>query len=649
MWTAINDDKATIIAQWTLGRSLIHLDVLPISDCEPIYSICLEATVTDSQNSAAATLGDQFIIKIDPENKKQVITGKSGVLENIEIVLDFSKIYKNPEITTVSTDDTRPNILVVVLDDTGFADYAFTGSEISTPNLDSLRNEGKLFTNFHTLPTCSPTRSVLMTGVDNHLNGFGSMSEFLADNQKGMPGYEGYLNDNVVTIPQLLKDNGYHTYMTGKWHLAYGISDPTNNWEKWSKYDPHARGFEETFTVEIPGSHFTNLGEDPHHVPIATRNAIQVDYPQQYIDDVFTDNMIQFIDKNRDDGKPMFMYLSFWNNHWPIQAPQEYIKKYDGKYDAGWDKIREQRFDKQKELGLIPQDMQLPSRNGLVPAWDSLNATQQQQEAKKMEIFAAMLDSLDNNLGRVVDHLKETGEYNNTMIIVFADNGAESTVPTKKVLHSTPGSEMDFQKWLETTYNNSFENWGNGNSMIGIGLGWSQVGNTPLLREKGFETEGGTRVPMLVKLPNKIQESRSNAFSIVTDVAITILDYAQVQHPGTTYNGQPIAPVDGKSLRPILEDKAQKVYGDDEVIGAELFGNSALYKGDWKVSRHLPQMGDGNWKMYNLAEDVAEQNDLSEKYPERLNEMIKDYDEYAKRVGVIPPIGVEIPREADTG
>ncbi|MBM2853037.1 MAG: arylsulfatase [Candidatus Nitrosotenuis sp.] len=512
----------------------------------------------------------------------------------------FGIIIKEATITETEQKDNRPNILVVVLDDTGFADYAFTGSEISTPNLDSLRNEGKLFTNFHTNPTCSPTRSVLMTGVDNHLNGFGSMAEFIAGNQKGMPGYEGYLNDNVVTIPQLLKDNGYHTYMVGKWHLAYGISDPTNDWEKWTKYDPHARGFEETFTVEIPGSHFTNLGEDPIHVPIATRNGVQVDYPQQYIDDVFTDNMIQFIDKNHEDEKPMFMYLSFWNNHWPIQAPQEYIKKYEGKYDVGWDKIREQRFDKQKELGLIPQDMQLPPRNNLIPAWDSLNATQQEQEAKKMEIFAAMLDSLDNNLGRAVNHLKEIGEYDNTMIVVFADNGAESTDPTKKVLHSTGGSEMNFEKWLETTYDNSFENWGNGNSMIGIGLGWSQVGNTPLLREKGFETEGGTRVPMLVKLPNKIQESSSNAFSRVTDVAITILDYAQVQHPGTTYNGQLIAPVDGKSLRPILEDKAQRVYGDDEAVGAELFGNSALYKGDWKVSKHVFPFGDDTWKLYNL-------------------------------------------------
>jgi arylsulfatase len=235
------------------------------------------------------------------------------------------------------------------------------------------------------------------------------------------------------------------------------------------------------------------------------------------------------------------------------------------------------------------------------------------------------------------------------MIIVFADNGAESSDPTKKVLHSSGDSEMDFEKWLHATYDNSFENWGNGNSMIGIGLGWAQVGNTPLLREKGYETEGGIRVPMLVKLPGKDQETSSDAFSRVTDVAVTILDYAQVQHPGTTYNDQQIHPIEGKSLRPILDDGAQRVYEEDEPVGAELFGNSALYKGNWKASKHVPPFGDGNWKLYNLADDIAEQNDLSAEYPEMLDQMIKDYDEYAKRVGVIPPIGLEIPREADTG
>lgn len=649
MWIAIEGDKVTTIAQWTLGRSLIHSNILPSSECESPYSICLEATVTDSQNSAAVKPGDKFIIKVDLENKKQMIVGKSGVLENIEIVLEVNKIYKSSEISTISvSENTRPNILVIVLDDTGFADLAFTGSEISTPNLSSLRNEGKLFTNFHVLPTCSPTRSVLMTGVDNHLNGLGTMTEFTADNQKGMPGYEGHLNDNVITIPQLLQDNGYHTYMTGKWHLAYGAFDPTQDWEKWSRYDPHAKGFEESFTVEIPGGHFSNTPEAPGHIPIATRNGEQVEYPQRYIDDVFTDYMIQFIDKNYGDGKPMFMYLSFWNNHWPIQAPQEYISKYDGVYDVGWDKIREQRFERQKELGLIPQYMELSPRISLVPAWDSLNATQQKQEAKKMEIFAAMLDSLDHNVGRTVDHLKETGEYDNTVIFVFADNGAESTDPTKKVGHDSTTPE-EYQTWLNTHYNNDFENWGNGDSFLGIGLGWAQVGNTPLLREKAFQTEGGTRVPMLVKLARTDQESSSNAFSRVADVAATILDYAQVQHPGTDYNGQKIHPMEGKSLKSILDDEAESVYDENDPVGAELFGNSALYKGNWKASIHFFPLGDGMWKLYDLAQDIAEQNDLSDEYPEILDQMIKDYNDYAKRVGVVPPIGLEAPREADTG
>ena len=546
----------------------------------------------------------------------------------------------------ITSKDSRPNILVAVLDDTGFAELGFTGSEVVTPTLDSLKNEGKLFTNFHTAPTCSPTRSMLLTGVDNHLNGLGSMSEGLTPNQKDKPGYEGYLNDNVVTVPQLLKDSGYHTYMTGKWHLAYGAFDPTQDWEKWSRYDPHSKGFEETFSVEIPGSHFNNLPLVEGHVPIAARNGEKIDYPQKYIDDVFTDYMIQFIDKNSSDGKPMFMYLAFWNLHMPIQAPQEYIKKYEGKYDAGWDKIREQRFEKQKELGLIPQDAKIPSRDPLVPAWNTLSQEEKKQEAKKMEIFVAMLDSLDHNLGRVIDHLKETGEYENTIVFVFADNGAESTDPTTHAAHG--GDPETYFSWLNTTYNNTFSNWGNGNSLLGIGPGWSQVSNTPFLKEKTFETEGGTRVPMVIKLTGKNQESSTDAFSRVVDVSSTILDYAKVHHPGTTYNEQQINPIEGKSLRQVLEGNTQRVYDENEPVGAELFGNSALYKGDWKALKLVPPFGDGKWKLYNLKNEVGETTDLSEKYPEMLKEMIKNYDDYAKRVGVVPPEGLKLPEEEIT-
>ena len=646
MWTAIDGNKATTITQWSLGRAIIYSDIAPLTECDTSYSVCFEATVSDVKNSAATKPGDQFIIKIDPQNKKQIIMGKAGFLENTEILLSLDKIYTD-SIHKTSTEDTRPNILIAVLDDTGFADLAFMGSEIPTPTLDALKAEGKLFTNFHTLPTCSPTRSVLMTGVDNHLNGFGTMMEFMVENQKGKPGYEGYLNDNVVTIPQLLLDNDYHTYMTGKWHLSYGSSDPTQDWEKWSRYDPHSRGFEETFSVEIPGSHFTNMGITPSHIPIATRNGEQVDYPQQYIDDVFTDNMIQFIDKNRADGKPMFMYLAFWNNHWPIQAPQEYLKKYEGKYDAGWDKIREQRFEKQKELGIIPQDMVLSPRLDLIPAWDSLNSTEQQQEAKKMEIYAAMLDSLDHNLGRVINHLKETGEYDNTMIFVFADNGAEGGDPTKVAGHGA--DPTTYHEWLHANYDNTFSNWGNGNSFLGIGLGWAQVGNTPLFREKGYTTEGGTRVPMLIKLPGKNQESTTDAFTRVADVSATILDYAQVQHPGSIYEGKQIHPIEGRSLRPILDETRQTIYGVDEPVGIELFGNSALYKGEWKALFLAPPAGDGIWKLYKISQDIGEQNDLSSENPEKLVELLNDYEEYANRVDVITPEGLDLSKYSDPG
>ena len=646
MWTGIKDTEGIFINQWELGRTKIHTTLSPMETCEPEYKICKNAIVVESTNSAAVSVGDRFTIKIDSENKKQVITGIEGFLENVDIVIDFTKIYDRTNYKSVSYTDTRPNILLVVLDDVGFADLSITGSEIPTPTFDSLRNEGKLFTNFHTLPTCSPTRSVLMTGVDNHLNGLGTMTEMMAPNQIDQPGYEGYLNDDVVTVPQLLQDHGYHTYMTGKWHLSYGAFDPTDNWEKWLEYSPHARGFEETFSVELPGSHFTDIGLNEGHIPVALRNNEVVDYPQTYIDDVFTDYMIEFINKNESDEKPMFMYLSFWNAHYPIQAPEDYIKKYEGMYDAGWDVIREQRLEKQKELGLISQEMVLPPRNDWIPAWDALNATQQKQESKKMEIYAAMIDSIDDNLGRVVDHLKAIDQYDNTVIFVFADNGAEATDPTKVGHGADPKT---YHQWLENTYNNEFPNWGNGDSYLGIGAGWAQVGNNPLFREKGYQTEGGTLVPMIVKIPEQNFHSKTDAFSRVADVSATILDYAQIQHSGEMYNGQKIYPMNGKSLKPILDGDLEKIYGDDEPIGSELFGNSALYKGDWKALYLDPPMGDGTWKLFNLAQDRGEQNNLSTQNPEKLDELIRDYEDYAKRVGVITPEGLEIHVESDIG
>ena len=541
------------------------------------------------------------------------------------------------------TKDSRPNILVIVLDDVGFSDLGFTASEINTPVMNSLAENEILMTNFHVTPTCSPTRAVLLTGVDNHLNGFGTMNELLVDNQRGIPGYETYLNDDVVTIPTLLKDAGYHTFMSGKWHLSYGgtTKDYASHMDFWSNYDPYSKGFTETFSAALPGSHFDETPVTYGYEAFYNRNNERVTLPDDfYTTDDYTDYMIEFVDTHHSDDKPMFMYLAYWASHFPLHAPQEYIDRYDGVYEKGWDEIRKERFELQKELGLIPESTEFPPRWDKVPSWDELTPEEQAFQAKKMQVYAGMTENMDENIGRLIDHLKEIGEWDNTLLFIFSDNGAESADVKKKIFAGDSNDE--YNEFFEQ-FDNSVENIGTDTSLESLGIAWAQVGSTPLYREKVFQTEGGTRVPMIVKLPNDSVNFKTNAFSHVQDLGPTILDYANVEHPGTSYNDHKIHPMDGRSIKPFLQGETVLIYDEDEPFGAELFGNKALYKGDWKALSLVSPFGDG-WQLFNLIEDVGEQNDLSNEYPELLEEMIADFEDYEERVGIVYPEGLTLPR-----
>ena len=580
------------------------------------------------------------------------ISGDAACVKSTSVkkltTIGFGTIEKEASMMTETSDDVRPNILLIVLDDVGFADLGFTGSEIDTPVMNSLSENEIFMTNFHVLPTCSPTRSVLLTGVDNHLTGFGSMSEFVTAEQKGQPGYEGYLNYDVVTVASLLEDAGYHTYMSGKWHMSYGanvknMTDADLEYDNWGKYDPYNRGFEESFSVSLPGSHFNEMGQTYDHTGFYTRNAERVTLPDDfYSGDAYVDTLIEMIDENYGDGQPMFMYLAFWESHFPIHAPQEYIDKYEGVYDKGWDEIRKERFELQKELGLISVDMELPARNDHVPAWSELTQEEQAREAKKMQVYAGMTETIDVNIGRTIQHLKDIGEWDDTLLFIFSDNGAESTeIDTVWA----PGEDADrYAEWMDTNFDDSIEVIGTENSNASIGPGWAQVGSTPLYREKGYMSEGGIRVPMIVKLPNHDENFKNNAFSHVIDITPTILDYAGVIHPGTFYDGRDVLSMEGKSLKPLFEGESDKIYGDDSFT-VELFGNKAVYKGEWKALQLVPPFVESaEWKLFNMSEDIRELNDLSREYPELLEELIQDYADYAERVGVIETKGLEIPR-----
>lgn len=533
--------------------------------------------------------------------------------------------------------DNRPNILLIIGDDFGFSDIGSFGSEISTPNLDKLANEGKILTNYHTNPSCSPARLALLTGVDNHIGGIGAMSEKLVSNQVGKPGYEGYLNERVVTIQELLRESGYHTLMAGKWHLS--------GTQLVNGTTPYDRGFEEVFTlVSSGGQHFNS---DPYYAeghPVFMHNdkVVQRDN-KTYSNDLYTDTTLDQIKKFHGDGKPLFVYLAFQVAHSPFQAPQEFINKYEETYKVGYDKIREQRFDKQKQLNIWPAEMKLPQRIPIAETWESLSPDEKAYRAKVLAVHAAMIDNMDFNIGKVIKYLKDIGEYDNT-IIIFASDNAGSEPVDMNIFAGQAATKEQTQKFL-AGFNNSVPNIGNSNSLVNYGA-WGSISSvSPLSYFKLSQGEGGIRSPFIIKLPNAEVKSSPDilrTYVNVRDITPTLLDYTGVQYP-STFNGKEVHSVMGKSLKPLLEGTVDRVYGADEAVSQELFNSTSVFMGDWKAVSNIPPVSDGKWHLFNITSDVGENNDLSTQYPEVLQKMTQAYDQYAKAVGVVVPSESLIP------
>jgi arylsulfatase len=532
-------------------------------------------------------------------------------------------------ITSVVEAAKRPNIVLIVGDDIGYSDAGSYGGEISTPNIDALAVKGIKLTNYRTAASCSPTRSMLLTGVDNHRSGLGQMLELLSDNQKGKPGYEGILNNKVVTIASLLQDGGYNTYMVGKWHLGGA--------EEGHGQPPHERGFDQTFALlEGASDKHSNRGFSPI-APIShfSRNGKDIKNPFEYYSaKTYTDTMIDFIEKDRKNGKPFFSYMAFTAAHAPLQAPQEYIDKYISIYEKGWDVIRAERFKKMQAMGLIPDYLELPPRWINVEAWDSQSKKEKRTAAKIMAVYSAMVDYMDMSIGRFIDYLKEIGEYENTVIVYFTDNGPDG---------DERNIRADYQQWFkEIGVDNSYENLGKPNSFIFRAANWAQVSNTPYWSEKSTNAEGGVIAQCIFSYPGVIPEGAiSNAFLSVLDITPTLLDYAGVTHPGTSFKGREIHPMDGRSARPLLEGWQDRIYGENEPISFEVFGtvNKAIYLGDWKALKMgIAPYADANvgWKLFNMRMDPTEQKDLADLYPKQLDKMVAMYNEYEAEVGFVP-------------
>jgi arylsulfatase len=520
----------------------------------------------------------------------------------------------------------RPNILLIVADDLGYGDLGVFGSEIETPAIDALARAGARFTSFYTQVSCSPTRSMLLTGVDNHLNGLGTMAEDLLPHHDGVPGYEGYLNDRVVTIATLLRDAGYHTYMTGKWHL--GLTPES---------DPHRRGFERTYALlKGGGNHFNDEGMNApnRHVPY-TENGQATRRPEGiYSSDLFTDKLMEAINRDHGDGRPFFAYLAFTAPHFPLQAPPALIAKYAGRYKDGWDAIRRRRFQRMQKMGLAPGGMVLPPRIEEVPDWDDLTAAQRQVEAKKMAIYAAMVDNLDTNVGRILGLLDDLDAADNTLVLFMSDNGTDPYDRNQRPIYASLHSEFG--------YDNSLENMGSASSSVFYGLGWAQVGSVHHRHYKFLPSEGGMNAPMIMRFPGVLVPGEDrDAFMTVLDIAPTFLEIAGVTPSDAEYRGRSIHPLRGRSFLPYLRAAGEAPHGKQDPVAFEIFGHGVVFMGPWKAIRLRPPWEDSAWRLYDLSADPGEVHDLALEKPELLARLIAAYHDFAEANGVIDePAGI---------
>ena len=512
----------------------------------------------------------------------------------------------------------RPNILLIVGDDVGYSDLGAYGGEIETPNLDSLAKNGLQMTNFYVAGTCSPTRAMLMSGADHHLVGLGAMGEHMAPNQIGQPGYETHLNDRAVTIASRLKAADYRTFMSGKWHLG-GTEE----------LSPAARGFDKSIALLVGGaSHFDKRGLNANVDPAQYReDGKRVPLPKdfKYSTDFYTDRMIGYLEDSKDSDKPFFGYLAYTAPHWPLHARPEDMVKYTGRYDAGWKALQRERFERMKAMGLIPQTAILPEIATDFPAWETLSEQERAYEAKRMEIFAAMVDRLDQKVGDLIAYLKDSGQYENTIILFMSDNGAEGAAMQDMEL---------FSSYMEG-FDNSYESIGTKDSYIFLEERWAQATGTPLRFWKGIVSDGGIKVPAIISYGGAAhQGARYDGVVSVMDLAPTFLELAGANETTGLEGKADIVPLQGKSMLPLL-GLGEPVRSETDGLGWELFTRKGYRLGKWKATHLTADMTDGEWALYDVSLDPGETTDLKSQYPEVMAQMIAGWETYAANNNVI--------------
>ncbi|WP_119688730.1 arylsulfatase [Pseudomonas putida] len=510
----------------------------------------------------------------------------------------------------------QPNILLIVADDLGFSDLSALGSEIQTPNLDKLLTDGRLMLDFHAAPSCSPTRAMLMSGNDPHLAGLGMMAEArkrLPAGAQVRAGYEGVLGSNVATLAELLHDAGYRTYISGKWHLGMQPAQ-----------QPQNRGFDQAYVLlEGGAAHFkqANMALQPNYSSTFRHNGEPIELPDDFYSTTwFTDRLIAAIDDGKASNKPFFAFAAYTAPHWPLQAPDEYLAQYRGRYDQGYEVIARERLARQRKAGLVPADFPLEPQLEGVPGWASLTKQQQQQSARTMEVYAAMVAALDAEVGRLVDHLRKTGELDNTLVLFMSDNGPENA------------TRVD-PNWIKENFDTRLANYGRRDSFLMIGSAWAQVSALPSRRYKMTTYQGGIRVPAFVYHPATIKAGRSDELASVRDIMPTLLQLAGAPMPGINYRDRAIVPPQGTSALDYLQGKDTRIHAHDEALGWEINGSASLRKGPMKL---LWDATDGTpaWHLYDLSNDPGEHHDIAAAHPQQVSDLLRDWKAYAQRSNI---------------
>ena len=526
----------------------------------------------------------------------------------------------------------RPNIVFILADDLGYTDIASYGSEVHTPALDALAAQGTSFTNYHTAANCAPARAMLLTGVDSHLAGVPNIPEMLAPEQRKHANYQGVLGDDVVTVATLLEDAGYHTYMAGKWHLGM---EPDKR--------PSRRGFQRTMVMMDSGA--DNWEQRPYLALYDQANWFadgeRFTLPEDlYSSRFLVDKMIEFIDSNLQgqnlqntsakESKPFFAYLPFMAVHSPVQAPKEFIDRYMGVYDSGWDALRQQRKERAEALGIMPKNMPMV-RMKTTEEWDALSEDDRRYQAKRMAVYAGMIEAMDFHLGRLIEFLKERGQYDNTIFIFTSDNGSEASGP------SYPRTFPARLAPENLGYNLDYDSLGLKGSYSSIGPSFASAAASPLAYYKFYAGEGGMRVPLIMAgKPVGSQQSLTPAFAWATDITPTILSLTGVSQPSARYAGRPVQPIIGRDLTPLLSGAAERVYDPDDAVGYELTDHGVLFQGDYKLVINQPPRGDGQWRLFNLVKDPGETVDLSASHALRFQRMLSLYEQYRVDNNVVP-------------